>query len=643
MADKERGNIKIEYNVAKVGLDMDSSADGIAKGKLSYALNAAVENFDANSVNYQNELGNELCLEFPENFVLIGKHFINEQNKHIFFITNPVTGDSQIGYMENNDCIYHTLVDTPCLNFNVNYPIHKSVHRITNCSTEIYWTDGYNPRRHLDINNIPLIIKSGTPVCDPVYTSEIDCNQLNIQPNFDIPILSITDVSNTGNLTSGTYQFAVQYGDAAGNPLTSYYNVTNPVPIADTTITSVNFNYPVGKSIVVDITNLDTTGLYKYFNLAVIKTINGVSSVELAGIYSIESSSKQITYTGQSVTDIRLSTSDIFEKFPYYEIAQDLTTAQDILIWSNLTSIDRINYQKIANKVKLQWETYRIPATENYADEVNAANLKSYLRDEIYPFEIQFLLLNGKETDGFHIPGRSLFPEELSYSDIPETDDDFIGEPTYYAGDVGYSPYWKIYNTAINHGYTPDYSSDPSYKGSYEYGEFAYWESTEEYPCNSEVWGELAGQKIRHHKFPDVLVSPIFESKTFIDRGSMVMGNDAVFPIGVKVNPDQIKALINASSLTTEQKSEIVGFRILRGNRSTNKSVIAKGILRNVNKYERDDREYYFPNYPYNDLHEDAFINSTNNAYAEECDQFIVKITELIYDAELNEDIAEIS
>ena len=89
-------------------------------------------------------------LNFLQDLSLIGKHFINEKNKHIFFLTNPTTGDSQIGYMDNNDCIYHILVNATCLNFNINYPIHKAVHKITNCTTEIYWTDGFNPRRYLD-------------------------------------------------------------------------------------------------------------------------------------------------------------------------------------------------------------------------------------------------------------------------------------------------------------------------------------------------------------------------------------------------------------------------------------------------------------------------------------------------------------
>lgn len=620
----DQGNVRQEYNNATTGLNLDQTLNQVQKGRLTYALNAAVENFDANSVNYQNEPGNELCIRFPEGFVLIGEHFIIEKNKHIFFITNPSTGDSQIGYMDNNDCEYRVLVNALCLNFNINYPIHKVVHRITNCNTEIYWTDGYNPRRYLDIDDIPKILKSGTALCSPVYTDDLDCNQLKLQPNFNIPELTIVDVISGGNLLAGTYQFAIQYSDPSGNPFTSYYSVTNPTPIADEFVTTPNFNYPVGKSIVVNVDNLDVSGQFEYFNLAVIKTINGVTSVDLVGTYFIDNNNQQITYTGQST--INLVIQDIFEKFPFYEIAQDLTAVQDVLVWDQLTSIDRINYQQVANNITLQWETWRIPPTENYANEINATNLRGYLRDEVYAFEIVFLLKNGKQTDGFHIPGREITALEQSLPRIPETDPDFIGTPDPVTHDL---PYWKIYNTASVTGFSPEYSSNDAYKGPYQFGEFAYWESVEEYPCNTDVWGNLAGQKIRHHKFPDVNISPIYQSKNFSTPQAMVMGNDAVFPIGVKIDPSQILTLIQTSNLTDDQKADIVGFKIVRGDRSVNKSIVAKGMLRNVGEYSREEQSFYFPNYPYNDLNEDPFLTTTNNAYQSECKPFDVYVTSL--------------
>jgi len=625
MAEQE-GNIKQENNAARAGMNSDLSTGQIPKGVLSYALNASVENFDSNSISYQNEGGNELCVNLPDGYQLIGSHSIYEQNKHIFFLVNPETGDSEIGYTENNDCLYKTYINSKCLNFSIHYPIHKSVHKITNCTTEIYWTDKRNPRRFLDLSNIPYKTEEVTNSCDVRTLTEIDCNKINVQPNFKIPELEVVDVVNGGNLSAGTVQFAIQYSDVAGNAYTSYYSVTNPLPIANTQITTPDFDYNVGKSVVLNISNIDTTGYFQYFNIAVIKTVNAITSVELIGTYTIEENTKQIVYNGQNQTQIRLTIGDIFEKFPNYEIADDLTSVQDVLVWKGLTSIDRINYQKIANKVKLQWQSYRIPATENYSNELNATNLRSQLRDEVYPYEIAFLISGGKQTDGFHIPGREISISDLSNPDISPSDPDFIDESS------SSKPYWKIYNTATVLETDANYIPYSDYKGPYQTGEFAYWESTETYPCNVDIWGELAGKPIRHHKFPDVRVSPIFEALTPETDSSgkysnLQMQDCAVFPIGVKVNINQIKALIIQSDLTQAQKDAIVGFKILRGNRDVNKSIVAKGILRNVGKYEREGTFYYFPNYPYNDLREDPFLLEKTNAYMSQCNTYRITAT----------------
>lgn len=618
----DKSSINSEYNVASTGLNLDNSVNQVAKGQLTYALNAAVENFDSSSVNYQNEPGNEFCLQFPSGYQLIGKHAIIEKNKHIFFLSNPLTQSSEIGFMDNNDCIYHKLVNASCLNFDIKHPIQKVVHKISNCTTEIYWTDGFNSRRYLDIENLPYTLKPGTDLCNPEYTDELDCNQILLQPTFNIPQLNITDVVSGGSLKAGVYQFAIQYSDAAGNPFTSYYSVTNPTPIADIRITTPNYNYEVGKSIVVSISNLDLTGQFQYYNLAVIKTINNITTPELIGTYYIEKAEEKITYSGQNVTQIQLAIEDIFEKYPYYEIAQDVTAVQDVLVWDQLTSIDRINYQSIASQISLQWETYKIPATENYADELNVTNLRGYLRDEVYAFEIAFLLKNGKQTDGFHIPGRVKNNNE-NYPEVTTYNEDFIGTPdrTDSFG-TGYSAYWKIYNTASVIG--PAVGPKIGNATPHEYGEFAYWESDQDYPCNTELWGDLAGQKIRHHKFPDVLVSPHFESAMFTGANNMVMQNDAVFPIGVKIDHSQINTFIQNSNLTNEQKANIVGYKILRGDRSTNRSIVAKGILRNVNSYKKEGTDYYYPNYPYNDLNADPFLNGNNNAWSQISEPWLI-------------------
>jgi len=107
------------------------------------------------------------------------------------------------------------------------------------------------------------------------------------------------------------------------------------------------------------------------------------------------------------------------------------------------------------------------------------------------------------------------------------------------------------------------------------------------------------------------------------------MEDTPIYPIGVRISLPQINTLIQQSSLTEDQKNEIAGIKIIRGNRGTNKSIICKGILRNVGKYEREGEEYYFPNYPYNDISTDPFLNKVNNAWTELCDSYTVEVTTL--------------
>ena len=205
MAGEGTTNIVQEQNVARLGLNLDNTVNQVQKGQLTYALNAAIENFDSNSVNYQNEPANEFCLDFPENYHLIGTHFIAEKNKHIFFLANPETGDSQIGYMDNNDCIYRTYINAVCLNFNINYPIHKVVHKITNCTTEIYWTDGINPRRFLDLTNLPYTTDPTSNVCNSKTLS-------TLKPNASLMSLLAAIASDDGAGADGGARMDVDAG-----------------------------------------------------------------------------------------------------------------------------------------------------------------------------------------------------------------------------------------------------------------------------------------------------------------------------------------------------------------------------------------------------------------------------------------------
>lgn len=752
---------EIRPSTAAIGLNLNSSLSQVKEGELTFALNATVEGFDGHSISYQNEGANIDCVSFPIGYEVVGQRNILERGYTVFMLSSPSLGSSEIGKVNNNTCEYQTIANASCFNFSVNKPIHKIYHKATNCSTEIYWTDG-GPMRWMDLDNLPYIETEVVGECDNVIHPEIDCNKLLIQPNFSIPRITYIEEGSEGNIQAGTVQFAVQYANVLGDPLTSFFSITNPFSIGDNRRLTQDFNFSTGKSVIFEVDDIDTTGVYEYLNLIVIKTVNSISTPELIETKKIVDSSLKYTYTGASQTNIKLSMDDIFEKFPIFDKVEGLFEVQDVLGWHGLTLSERISYQKIANQIHLQWETWKIN-DDGYTKGKNTAEVKGHMRDEVYAPEFVPVLKRGRQADRFHIPGRKATPYDLQiisnedgiseekcdtpiqlprwkryntaslierklicdenkqpqskkivgtisticsdnncseqgnvglsftfesptptpiYLQISEVHllnsiplfgplhgtkvgtgwdihplPDGVAQDTYYDNNAapfavtipagttsltipelifkegGSGPAWYcqpciwpitdlILKSTTADNYVVTFSSpqgytinnlptpppkeeaieeeciDDCYEGTYEYGEFGYYESTDLYPCDVDVWGDLANQPIRHHRFPDSSITHIHDDK----------GN--IFPIGFRVDVDQIKDLIRNSDLTKEQKEDIIGFKIVRGNRANSKSVIAKGLLYNVGVYEKDKQKYFYPNYPFNDLRADPFINT---------------------------------
>lgn len=607
--------------VARIGLNMEQQENQLSPGQITYCLNGNIFNFDGNSLSYQNDGGNVICETFPAGFIPIGvKNITTSLDRVIFYLVNPNTNDSQIGYIEAETCVYTPLIDDTNsidkFSFNKDYPIQKTVVKTTNCSTQIYWTDGLNPRRYIDFDNLPWKESSpGVPI-----VGELDSNKLLVQPNFSIPDISITGSPIGGELTEGTYQFAVQYSDAFGDGYTSFYSVTNPVGIFNDVI-SPNFNSKTTKAISISIDNLDTTSLYDWFNIAVIQTVNNIPTVKNIGTFSINGSHYDYTYTGAENSKVTLTIADIFEKYPYYDIAQDIFEVDNVLGWANMIKSEDTNYQSIWSNTKLQWVTYRVPYNdfEAYNNPINTGLYRGYMRDEVYAFEGCFILKNGMQTKSFHIPGR--LPETFDLDLISNTNKDVFGNDTNPCDRKEDQPRWKVYNTGRKLGSLTT-STDDCYVGEWEYGDFAYWESSDSYDGNTALWGPLANQKIRHHKFPDSLITHIHDSNpNSVSTYSSYTHH--VYPIGVRIDPTSLYTAIQNSGLSQAQINNIAGFMITRGNRVSNKTVIAKGLLNNVGSYDyvpidsnfvpqpAATETYYFPNYPYNDLHPDPYFTKS--------------------------------
>ena len=181
-------------------------------------------------------------------------------------------------------------------------------------------------------------------------------------------------------------------------------------------------------------------------------------------------------------------------------------------------------------------------------------------------------------------------------------------------------------------------------------GKFGYWESIRTYPDNAELYDSsnlvidntkiptsiktefenyftdgitiqgnyilndetnLRCKPIRHYKMPNNDIAP-FMFNSFLPE----FNESIIFPLGVKIDNEIINAFLDIAVdnnlLTKERRDKLTSYKIYRGDRRLDKSIIAKGLLYDVYDY-RDQRGEVisYPNYPYNSLGSDA-LNFTD-------------------------------
>lgn len=190
----------------------------------------------------------------------------------------------------------------------------------------------------------------------------------------------------------------------------------------------------------------------------------------------------------------------------------------------------------------------------------------------------------------------------------------------------------------------------------YREGQLGYWESTFRYPCNDELYNsktlrinqsripeeyrsyfedlyvdqivgteyqlsneaDFKDRPIRHYKLPDNSVAPFMMTDTEAEG----VGNytkSHIYPIGFRIDNEIINSFLDIAVdnnlLSQEERDQITGYRIYRGSRAVEKSIVAKGLLFNMLGYEdyskegTNDRYTYYPNYPLNDHSQTDLLN----------------------------------
>lgn len=624
-----------------IGLKKSIHKSLLKDGEYHHLKNGFPSSFEGDIPFIQNAPSNLFCTEFPKGYKYLGSTFILEKNFHVVCIVNPSNNKSEIGYFYPDKCLYETKLNQNCLGFKLQYPI-KMKYRYINCELHVYFQDGFNRDRQLNLDKLPFKKIFNDKTGCLTESDIFNCEAINIQNNVIPPVVKVKSVIEAGALYTGVYQFAVAWANIKGEAQTSYYSKTNPLPIYEDAfggykdIEGSKPNQLTNKGIIVEFPDKDEN--YDYINLAVIKTVQGTPTYEL--VVTLPMTTKDYLYTGRELTKL-LSIDSILGLYPDYYSSKSLTTANNYLIRGGLSTQDEANYQPFANLIELEWTAIRKKADTletTYKDPLMSVDFKGYQRGEVYPFGIQLLLSNGRKTAVFHIPGRKAKnSDKIEYTkdNIPvgEECNFFELQPsTNECIDTTLSKVyqWQVYDTSTITK-IDESTLDVCSEDVIAFGDFAYWESKDSYPCNEEVWGNLAGSPIRHHKFPsnDTIHhhNKPYDFSGYSVEDAFENSNTYIYPIGFRIKNDlsyYISKAVTQNILTQEEADLIVGYEFVRGDRTGQKSVIAKGLFYNTRYYMDKNPEtkvleqVIFPNYPFNDLRGDPYLTNAASIYKDE-------------------------
>lgn len=531
------------------GLNTDFTPMTQPDNTYRYALNMVETTDVGEEYLLSNEESNQYCVDFEAD--VVGSIQLNNDEFVIFTLNS-------LWLFNSTNCTKQLIVECP--NLNNQAEIVGVFKVLEDCNQrEIYWTDGVNPNRMLNIDTALLGQNEYANTCD-----------FNLFKCSTASSLNITVLDSGGYIRSGSVQFAYRYD--GGN----VQYITNAVPIYDDVISTnadgIIGDTPTNKSVKIQLGNADLNK--KFVELIVIKTINGVQSAEIIAKLDVVTG---LIYTYDGKPGIAISMNEILVNQAFYQKSSLITEFQNQLLLGGLRTIRNIDYQQFANNIKVEWFSTKI-STDTLYKFPKMYDYKTFMGDEVYALGVVPEFCDGSIGPVFHIPGRQKLP---GYDDIiipKENPDNFLGCD---------AERWEVYNTAFvtetphEEGRTVEHCGEilGYFPGVWERGELGYNEQCIDYPeiNNCENERMYLDGKVRHHRIPDRSLVPHFDSNPYPRTECLMPTNDHVspnaptyiYPIGLEFSNIELPAT----------EIPILNLHFVYVKRTdSNKSVIAKCI-----------------------------------------------------------------
>ena len=618
---------KVESNQFFKGMTKDPDMSVLGKENWSHAINAINNSAKGDVGVIGNEQANLLCADVPYQ-IIGGIHLFGD--KWILYSTDNTS--SEIGIFDDSKCEYKTFINDECLSFNQRYLITGASKENFDCSWQVYWDDGTNPSRTLNIGpideegwftdiNVPWERTATTDGDNCViYENNIpltlDCDRIRLAPYMRTPCIKVSKSDSGGQLKNGSYQVFIAY-TLNENKIGDYIAMSTVQPLFD--------HDDMSGSLDINITDLDTN--FEFFELVILANNQMQNVAKRIGFYSTVTTEGNFRNITIDFIDPKLQTIDIETlpaQNPRYEKSDKMYALNDYLIRQGPYEQFDFNYQCQANEIETMWVSTRYSG-DYYR---KGGNKTTFMRDEQYSFFIRFVYRTGERSSSYHIPGRdkNFYPNGEAVSNTFSGGDDGTDYVASYSLDANEQQNWQVLNTAIEVVGAPGVGDTTDDGGVViAKGYMGYWESTEVYPTTDpERWCELCGDKIRHHKMPDEQTC-IATRRSSDGTGSGVSNGQFINILGAEFN-NITRPRYNDGTVI----ENITGYEILVGSRKGAKSIIAKGLLRNMRGYNPDvgeDAETgasingLFPNYPFNDLRRDPYIVNGDSATMSQSEQ----------------------
>lgn len=554
---------------------------------------------------------------------------------------------SEVGLFKEQSCEYYIISRDAQWNFNRADIIIGVAKENFDCSYQLYWADGVNPDRTLNIGDIrlgsyPDVLANspwpGVPYvcidtipgpcenCEPILPLTLDVERTRLAALMKIPCIGIQKGFSGGQLLNGSYYATIAYS-VNQQRVTDYFNPSPVQPL---------FSHENAQGALdINFSNLDTDN-FNEFQLVVVATVNQQTVAKIIGYYNTQTNAVSLDFINPELESVPIQYIPL--RSPAYEKSEAMYAVNNYMIRTAPTGKFDFNYQPLANQIETNWVLTEYPA--DYYEK--GGNQTGYMRDEQYCFWIRWVYNTGDRSSSYHIPGRVAAPWEHNTFGVGSPDN------IEFQLDNNNTPEtWEVVNTA--YATTPigllPAASAPLIPGLViAKGKMGYWESTESYPADKpDVWNatqyvwagttnpdhNLCGLPIRHHKMPSDFmysdgsnaVNPVAGLNYSHVRVNNIIGGGVAQPVAIRllgVEFENIKAPVDNDGNIIPG---IVGYEILRSNRQGNRTIIAKGAINNMRSYFEDTgddfagpgaKQILYPNYVGNYLGRDFTITSYN-------------------------------